>query len=215
MSDEQLRALFEEAVSARAGRSRRECVSPDALMTLVEREGSETDRLGILDHVISCPDCHREFELLRAVRAGRDADPAVDPVRSSGPRDRSGWWMALAASLVLVIGAGVVSQVIWGGAQRTVRGSEDVVELVGFQNGPDGGRALTWHAVSGALSYRVEVLDARGELLYAAELADTVLTLPDSVSTDSSEGSVWWVQASLADGSRRSGGPEPVTPSGR
>jgi hypothetical protein len=38
----------------------------ERLLALVERSGSEEARLALLDHVMACPHCHAEFELLRA-----------------------------------------------------------------------------------------------------------------------------------------------------
>ena len=72
------------------------CPSPEAMLALLQREGPESERLATLEHVMSCPACHREYEWLGAVdRAATQA----------GGRQASGaWWrrapLALAASLV-------------------------------------------------------------------------------------------------------------------
>ena len=50
---------------------------PEAIAALVRREGPEEARLATLDHVMSCADCRRDFDLLRAVeRAGVESGAA-------------------------------------------------------------------------------------------------------------------------------------------
>jgi len=54
------------AIRAEAGIGRDACPEVERLLVLVERSGSEEARLALLDHVMACPHCHAEFELLRA-----------------------------------------------------------------------------------------------------------------------------------------------------
>jgi hypothetical protein len=48
----------------------------ERLLTLVERSGSEEARLALLDHVMACPHCHAEFELLRAAHRATGEHPS-------------------------------------------------------------------------------------------------------------------------------------------
>jgi hypothetical protein len=54
------------AMRAEAALGREGCPDVERLLALVERSGSEEARLALLDHVMACPHCHAEFELLRA-----------------------------------------------------------------------------------------------------------------------------------------------------
>ena len=58
-------------------------------------------------------------------------------------------------------------------------------------------RVLRWSAVPGADRYRVTLFDAGGQLLYDAQLADTVATLPDSVTLIAGKSYVWSVDARI------------------
>lgn len=61
-------AIRAEAVLGREG-----CPDVERLLSLVERSGSEEARLALLDHVMACPHCHAEFELLRATHRASGA----------------------------------------------------------------------------------------------------------------------------------------------
>ena len=101
VNDERLRAAYGTALrSGVAGGNTH--ASPEAIAALVRREGPESERLATLDHVMSCLDCRRDFDLLRAVeQAGRQVGAARTSARPT-------WLMpaALAASLLVAIGLG-------------------------------------------------------------------------------------------------------------
>ena len=74
MSDEGLREAYQRALATRAPRELAVCPAPEAILALVRREGSEDERLSVLDHAMACPACRQEFELLRAIEgAGAQA----------------------------------------------------------------------------------------------------------------------------------------------
>src|SRR5438067_11133803 len=56
---------------------------------------------------------------------------------------------------------------------------------------------LRWSAVPGADRYHVTLFDAGGQLLYDAQLVDTVATLPDSVTLIAGKSYVWSVDARI------------------
>jgi len=58
-------------------------------------------------------------------------------------------------------------------------------------------RVLRWSSVSGADRYRVTLFDTRGQPLYEAQLADTIATLPDSVTLIAGQSYVWTVDARI------------------
>ena len=69
--------------------------------------------------------------------------------------------------------------------------------------------SLTWQRVVEADRYRVTLFDATGTTLYAAEVADTVVALPDSIALIPGAAYLWkvdartgfdrWVTSDLAD----------------
>ena len=73
MNDAVLRGAYSRLLRSRATGDRRDCPSPEALVALVERSGSESTRLADAGHVAGCVDCRRDLDLLRAVRATRPA----------------------------------------------------------------------------------------------------------------------------------------------
>jgi hypothetical protein len=74
MTDEPLRKSYDRLMAIRAAgdTGRADCLPPEDLQQLLDRSGPEQERLRLLDHVMACPYCQPEFELLRMVR---DAAP--------------------------------------------------------------------------------------------------------------------------------------------
>ena len=171
MNEEFLRRSYERLLVIREQESpdRDLCPPVDDIHALVKRHGDEPTRLRRLDHVMQCPDCRREFDLIRTVEL---SNPPVPP---------SNWRLwAFAALLVLVIGATLVWQMMNVTPQRDVlRGSSNQLTLVA----PGEGAVLplpatfTWRRLAGALSYRVDLLDDAGGVTWSSEVADTTLLL--------------------------------------
>ena len=117
MNDEQLREWYQ------ARRTRPDAgdhPSPEAMVALIRREGSETERLACLDHVIGCETCRPEFELLRSIGG---ADPA--PHRRALPG-----WLPLAAAVALAAGAGSLWLLLRAPDQTLRSGGASTVTLV-------------------------------------------------------------------------------------
>jgi hypothetical protein len=55
--------------------------------------------------------------------------------------------------------------------------------------------ALRWTAVTGANRYRITLFDATGRVVYETQLADTVATLPDSITLVPGRPYLWIVEA--------------------
>jgi hypothetical protein len=179
-----------QAHLARARASSAACPSPEAIQALVRREGDEAGRLATLDHVMSCGECRSELELLRAVEeAGPRAGAASAP-----PRRR---WMipaALAATLLLAVGIG---RAALRSSDDTVRSGEAApVELIapGAEVAAGGPVSFAWRPVQGASRYRLEVLNASGELAIEVETRDTAIT-SDSAARLAPGDYRWWVIA--------------------
>lgn len=195
MTDERLRALYQRSLRIPGGEDRPACPPPEHLVALVERQGPETERLATLDHVMACAACRSEFELLRSLEtaAARTRRPAA-----LAP-------LALAASLVLVVGGGVLLWRVWGpgdGAPEVYRGGPAGITLmypVGAVAAEES-RVFTWRVLPQARGYAFELLAADGTPVFSGETADTSLTLPASVHLRPGEPYRWWVRAELESG---------------
>jgi hypothetical protein len=184
MTDSELREIYTRALTSRSA-NRAACPAPEAIEALLERRGSEEERLATLDHVMSCAACKQEFELLRAIHAAE-----ASTVR---PRRRNITWLA-AAAVIIVAGSLTLSRFERSSLTRGGAIASEI-PLVGTVS-----HALVWHAVPGAIRYDVEIVDQLGATVFSARTSDTTAALPATLPTTSLN---WWVRATLRDGSER------------
>lgn len=191
VNDQQLRAIYGGVMTSR-GRSRHSaCPESEAILALVRREGPEETRLATLDHVMSCADCRSEFDLVRSIElAGAETGAAARPGRR---------WiapLALAASVLLAV---VVGRYALPAAPETdvVRsGEKDRLTLLAPPPEAITGSPIlfAWQPIAGAARYRLEVMNARGEVVLEAETADTAIVLRSAADLEPGEYQ-WWVGA--------------------
>jgi anti-sigma factor RsiW len=189
MSPTRLQDLYAEAL-ARRRTAPGGCVSPEDLLSLIRQEGPEARRLEVLDHVMACRECHREFELLRAldVAGARERSPVV---RSIGRRLTP---LALAASLLLAIGIGL-SVRSRARPEDIPRGGPGNLVLLAPPTEVAAGQPVrfAWRPVPSARRYQLEVLDANGAAVFSELTGDTTLTWPaDRLQPGSTYR--WWVR---------------------
>lgn len=193
MNDSDLQRDYQRAVALRAAQGRRNCPRSEAIEALAACEGAERDRLTTLDHVMACPYCQREFELLRAIHAA-GAPAKVVPMRA---------WYAIAATALLAVALTVFTV---RRDSTTMRGdnTDSVPALVSPSGVVDAAtaRQLVWRPFSGVAQYRVELLGSGGELRASASVVDTTWTLADSVTVVPGETLQWTVEAILPDARR-------------
>jgi hypothetical protein len=193
VSDERLRELYAAALAGRPPDTAHP--APEALAALARREGPEAGRLATLDHVMSCAECRRDFDLVRSVE-GAGAGSGV----AGRGAARQRWFIpaALAASLLLAVGLG--RQLLRTPADPTRGGRASGIVLV--QPGADmpAGQPLTfaWHPVAGASRYEFELLDGTGAVAASAATADTSATPASARALPPGEYQ-WWVRALMAD----------------
>ncbi len=197
MNEERLRKLYQDALapgSDATATGRTSCVSPEQLLALVRREGTENSRLATLDHVMVCHSCRHEFDLLRAVeQAGVQS--------GAGPRARWRWHnlapIGLAASLLLALGVAIGLNRA-GERPDQLRGASDGVTLVApsAQVGADEPITFVWHRVRHANRYVLELLKGGGdgEAVLSRETSDTALVLDPKLIQPGAQ-YVWWVRA--------------------
>ena len=190
---ERLQKLYAGRVTGRPGNEPH--ASPDAILAVVTRDGSEEERLATLEHVMACAECHREYQWLTAVNeAGLEAEG------SAAAAPRRPWWrgapMAMAASLLVAVGAAVVlSGVLRTGDDRERGASGDIV-LAGPGERVSGNGPITfaWHAVPGVSRYVLEVQRADGSVALADTTADTAATVIDTSRLRPDSVYRWWVR---------------------
>jgi hypothetical protein len=207
MSDARLRELYARAYSAGAGTgtatppATAAHPSPEDVLALAQRSLPESRRLALLDHVMACPDCRAEFDMLRAIEAaGGERTAQVRPLPSAWRRMAP---LAIAASLALVVGTeGWRRSTARDGEEQVMRGDASGVTVVSPAGEVAAGAPLTfaWQAVPGARRYDLEVLNADGNVVFSAETRDTVVTgaRPETILPGADYR--WWVRAVLEDG---------------
>jgi hypothetical protein len=196
MNDDRLRNAYSE-VLARREAGREGCPQPEEIDALASRRGPEAARLAALDHVMGCPACRREFDLLRAVaQAGRPASRIAPRV------------YALAATLALTTGALLIWGTVTDSRDDLMRGRADALVLLAPADGASLAEppVLVWRPVEGAVSYRVEVLDKAGAVVATGFGPDTLLQLPADALAPADSAYRWRVVADLRTGGSVSSG---------
>jgi hypothetical protein len=194
VTDERLRDLYGR-VLARRGAERDSCATPEALLAIVDGTADEPERLRVLRHVGACRHCRAELDLLRtAEEAGRGTRLPRVPA------------FAVAASVMLLAAAVLV----WRGTRgpvgdglRAPPPGGGVHLLLPPEDATMAGQArFVWAAVPGASRYRVELLDAGGQLVFHGESRDTTLVVPGNVPVVGNAEYLWWVWAEVPGGAQ-------------
>ena len=177
LTDSRLQELYAQ-VLARRDRERESnaCVSPDDLLALVRRDGTEERRLEILDHVMTCKQCGRELALLQAIEA---AGAAMEPSSRQPPKIWDRWKpLALAASVLLAVGLGIAVRQR-SSSDDISRGGEAIQLLApALEVRPSQPLVFVWHPLVGARRYRVEILERADAVAFAGETPDTTISVP-------------------------------------
>ena len=205
IDDERIKQLYARRVAERDRPGGPGCVSPEAILALVRREGREEERLTTLDHVMSCAACHREYEWLGAVdRAVVETEPAAASRRS--------WQFmrpfALAASLLVAVGAVLVVRRMVTDRPEPLRGNGADIVLVGPPAEVEASAPLTfvWRPLDGVRRYVLEVQRLDGSVVFTETTDDTTFTLGEPAGVLPENDYRWWVRE-VTDGSEPSASP--------
>ena len=192
MSDEALRDVYARIMRERDAAGRTNAVPIEAMQALLEKRGSDEERVRTLDAIMRDQDARADFEILRS------AYEAAPPARASSMSSS----YALAAALVLMIGAG-----FWFRSRSpqpdTARGSstpEVMVVSPGESIASSAPVRFVWRARPDAKLYSLQVVDTDGGVAYTALTPDTVAILPDSVRLVAGKEYRWWVEANRSVG---------------
>ena len=190
MNDSDISSAYERAIEREHDRS---CPSPETILSLVEDRGKmdATERVHVLNHIMSCSSCKREFDLLDCVHVAARPETRIRLRRPA-------WITAAAAAAVLVVA------VIWqpwnSGPAGVTRGAEGAFELLPLEVHA-GVPTLRWTSVPGAVEYEVRITTADGRLVRSLTVTDTLVTLTAALETR--RGLRWRVTTRQEDGSRK------------
>jgi hypothetical protein len=200
------------------------CCTPDDLLLLVRRDGDEKKRLAILDHVMTCADCRRELDLLRAVdSAASQLETPRSALRITQHGRLRTYATLLAAAVVLVAVGLTVRSMRMGSAARDLAGANGsvtrgsaaqdaspIIRLIapGADARVSGSVTLVWSAAPVAANerrgYHVEVLDSAGApVLVRDDVLDTTLVVPGQLLRADAD-YTWWVSTDVSGGKLRS-----------
>jgi len=217
VNDEQLRAWY-APIASREPRDRRSCPPPEHLQQLVHREGAESARLAVLDHVMSCGACRKEFDMLNALvhaKTETEASARGSRIHIFGSRPVRWAVTAIAASVALAVSVQVIQHrhqpdVLRDAEQKTpfsrthgTTGSYPVslITPTSATINVASGVTFSWHPTPGALRYTVEVLDVDGAAVFSTSTNDTAVVFPNAAQKlNTSTHYQWWVRAANASG---------------
>ncbi|MBL0169918.1 MAG: hypothetical protein IPP90_04165 [Gemmatimonadaceae bacterium] len=189
MSDERLREAYEQGLPRGDVRPALDDVAAERLRKLVEREGSDDDRLHTLDTQLASAEGRRELEIVWAA------------ARAARPRRARGTTWATAAGVLLAVGITGT----WLADRReapALRAEASPITLVAPVGARDAANAsrFVWRSLRDADRYTLVVVDTAGNEVFAAETRDTAITMPDSVHLLAGREYLWWVQATTRAG---------------
>lgn len=184
-----------------------EHLPPEVVAAYLERCLPPEEEALVQDHLARCGPCRREVvEVGRLVRSGQP---------------RPGWqrplWAAAAAVAVLALGTPLVqSRLTDTGPGVSAPDRSPAVPAVRLEaRAPgedvtvDAGATvvLTWSAAPLGGTFRVSLLDDRGNRVWSAETGDTTAVLPASVTLEPDRAYFWYVDALGPDGRSTTTGP--------
>lgn len=189
-----IRELFSREPEPPGPVPRHNCPTPEELSQSFEPDCPVEIKARIIDHVITCPACQREFELLKGSR------PFIDRLSKIMARDKPGlagkmisvftssvtWWKTATAVVLLL---GLLSLLYLGitywNTLTEERRSEaaDKIVLSEEVHWPQPALVrLAWKPRDGNFQYRVEVYDQNMYLLWQSPLlSETGVLVPDKV----------------------------------
>lgn len=186
INDEKLREAYERGLPPGDDRAPLDDLAGERLRRLVEREGSDAERLHTVDALLSSAEGRRDLEIAWAAE------------RAARPRARSALLWRIAAGVVLVLGVPSLFLLTARDDERgTERGDASPVVLIAPLGTSSARQAdhFVWRAVANADRYTLVVVDVNGNEVFARETGDTAVTLPDSVRLHTGGTYLWWVQA--------------------
>jgi hypothetical protein len=193
--DEKLKSIFLSENLNSSTPSRKDCPSPEELISSFDPGAPFEFKKKIIDHVAQCPACQREFELIKA------SHQLVREVENKLLTRRTGLlsrlklilsdplliWKLVTVSIVFLI---VISGLYFGINYRKnleTRRGPNYSELPGLSEeiklSKQSSIVLSWQPAAGATFYRVEIFDENMAFLWQSHtLTETSLLLPETLT---------------------------------
>jgi len=211
-----LQQLYSRRVAQRGAAGDASHVSPEAILAVIRREGSEEERLATLEHVMSCAECHREYEWLSAVN-----EAALEAEGGAGAARGRSWTrfapLALAASLLIAMGTGIAVYRRVRPGPEVVRGGTGDIALISPADSATVAGSLTfvWRPLPEASRYVLEVQRPDGSVVFADTTSDTTFTLTEPGRILPEVEYRWWVRETTDGAEPRSSALRELRLSGR
>jgi hypothetical protein len=174
------------------------CPEQDALLGWVDGTLDPEASRAMIAHLATCAACRTAAGSL----AGALADPAVSGAIATFEGHRSRWirpvWIsaAAAAAILLAFLPGRGNERLPEHRAPTITAGTAPAALAPLGTVAEAGM-LQWSSVPGTGRYRVTLFDASGRVLYETSLADTAVTLPDSLHLAPGQRLLWKVEARI------------------
>ena len=172
-----------------------ECLDDATLAALAEGTLDAAARTAVLPHLATCPRCRGV--VASVARSLGDSAVAREVAAVEGRKRRRWLRLGLPAAAAILLAVALprwVDEVRGGHRGPPIPGA-----LAPHPVAPVGtvanAAALRWTAVADANRYRITVFDATGRVLYETQVADTVVTLPDSITFVPGRPYLWIVEA--------------------
>jgi hypothetical protein len=201
-----------------------DCLEISELASMLEdKKLAAGNRADDWAHVQRCAHCQGEMELLRSFlteQVAANEQPHIDAIardlRKNSPAKRAPWWKtlltpwaltpalaALAVAVVVFVNIGQQrpGDVVLGPGDQVVRSQAlQAIGPVGDLNTVP--EVLAWNAATGAVNYKIQVLEVDRTLLWAASAPSTKIAIPPYLRSQIVPGKalLWKVEALDASG---------------
>ncbi|NMC66057.1 MAG: hypothetical protein GYA53_07955 [Acidobacteria bacterium] len=194
--DEKLKNLFFSTEQTETNKPRVDCPAPEELARFFDPEVSLDLKENIVDHLIRCPACQQEFELLRL------AENLVTEIDAQLLKPKKSCWQKLRSlfpSAPFLKQAGITLAAIMvifslfyflnlngrksQQVERNSREANDLMMSEEISQTPLVEISLKWQPVQEALFYQVEVFNHNMYLVWqSSPVTDTLIRLPKEIS---------------------------------
>ena len=183
------------------GATNGDCLDAIALAELAEGQASDARRAAHVAHLGECAHCRRELTSIVELLSAPDVAGELarhDEVAVS--RRRRGWRRAIpliAAAALIAVGLPQlrVSRPVPRVDRESPTGAGTTPVLLAPIGDVPELRALRWKPVAAVDLYRVTVFQEPGRVVYEADIRNTTVALPDSVSIVPGRSYLWKVEA--------------------
>jgi hypothetical protein len=194
--DENIKNLFLSEEQTETNKSRADCPAPEELARFFDPEASLDLKENIVDHLIHCPACQQEFELLRL------AEKLVTEIDDQLLKPKKSFRLKLGSllpSAPFLKQAGITLAAIMvifslfyflnlndrksQQVERNSREAHDLMMSEEISEAPLVEISLKWQPVQEALFYQVEVFNHNMYLVWqSSPVTDTLIRLPKEIA---------------------------------